>query len=81
MKSALEVMEITNPVSWHTLPAQLGTLMKANGEDVKTIQELLRHANFKVTKEVYTQAVTQNARHTPSSAADCWREEKSNEEE
>jgi integrase len=32
--------------------------MKANGEDVKTIQELLRHANFKVTMDVYTQAVT-----------------------
>ena len=32
--------------------------MKANGEDIKTIQELLRHANFKVTMDVYTQAVT-----------------------
>ena len=32
--------------------------MKANGEDVKTIQETLRHANFKVTMDVYTQAVT-----------------------
>ena len=33
--------------------------MKANGEDVKTIQETLRHANFKVTMDVYTQAVTE----------------------
>lgn len=31
--------------------------MKANGDDVKTIQETLRHANFKVTMDVYTQAV------------------------
>jgi integrase len=36
-----------------------GTLMKANGEDGKMIQELLRHANFKVTMDVYTQAVTE----------------------
>jgi integrase len=41
-----------------TLRHSFGTLMKANGEDVKTIQELLRHANFKVTMDVYTQAVT-----------------------
>ena len=32
--------------------------MKANGEDIKTIQELLRHATFKVTADTYTQAVT-----------------------
>ena len=35
-----------------------GTLMKANGEDIKTIQELLRHSNYKVTADTYTQAVT-----------------------
>jgi len=32
--------------------------MKANGEDIKTIQELLRHSNYKVTADTYTQAVT-----------------------
>ncbi len=32
--------------------------MKANGEDIKTIQELLRHANYRVTADVYTQAMT-----------------------
>jgi integrase len=43
-----------------------GTLMKANGEDVKTIQELLRHANFKVTMDVYMQAVTEVKRTAQS---------------
>ena len=52
-------LKITDPVGWHTLRHSLGTLMKANGEDVKTIQETLRHANFKVTMDVYTQAVTE----------------------
>jgi len=28
------------------------------GEDIKTIQELLRHSNYKVTADTYTQAVT-----------------------
>jgi hypothetical protein len=29
-------------------------MLKANGEDVKTVQELLRPANSKITLEVYT---------------------------
>ncbi len=36
--------------------------MKANGEDLKTIQEMLRHATFKVTADIYTQAVTPTKR-------------------
>lgn len=59
LKPALRELGITDPVGWHTLRHSLGTLMKANGEDVKTIQETLRHANFKVTMDVYTQAVTE----------------------
>ena len=59
LKPALKAIGITEPVGWHTLRHTFGTLMKANGEDVKTIQELLRHANFKVTMDVYTQAVTE----------------------
>ena len=32
--------------------------MKVYGEDLKTIQEMLRHATFKVTADIYTQAIT-----------------------
>ena len=32
------------------------TLLKANGEDVKVVQELLRHASSRITMDVYTQA-------------------------
>src|SRR5258708_33618103 len=46
----------------HTLRHTFGTLMKANGEDMKTIQELLRHSNYKVTADTYTQAVTPTKR-------------------
>ena len=31
------------------------TLLKANGEDIKVVQELLRHATVKMTLEVYVQ--------------------------
>jgi site-specific recombinase XerD len=45
-------------IGWHTFRHTFGTLLKANGEDVKTVQELLRHATSRITLEVYTQAVT-----------------------
>jgi site-specific recombinase XerD len=43
-----------------------GTLLKANGEDVKTVQELLRHANSRITLDVYTQALSTNKRAAQS---------------
>src|SRR5262249_14842794 len=58
VKPALMKAGISVPVGWHTLRHSFGTLMKSNGEDLKTIQELLRHATFKVTADIYTQAVT-----------------------
>jgi integrase len=58
LKPALLKAGISVPVGWHTLRHSFGTLMKANGEDIKTIQELLRHATFKVTADTYTQALT-----------------------
>jgi hypothetical protein len=54
---------------WHTFRHTFGTLLKANGEDVKTIQDLLRHANRKITLEVYTQATTSNKRAAQSKVA------------
>ena len=36
------------------------------GEDVKTVQELLRHANSRITFDVYTQAVNSNKRAAQS---------------
>ena len=51
---------ITKNIGWHTFRHSFGTLLKANGEDVKTVQELLRHANSRITLDVYTQAVTSN---------------------
>jgi integrase len=43
--------------------------MKANGEDLKAIQELLRHATFKVTADNYTQAVTPVKRQAQAKVA------------
>jgi site-specific recombinase XerD len=57
---------IKKNIGWHTFRHSFGTLLKANGEDVKTVQELLRHANSRITLDVYTQAVTSHKRAAQS---------------
>jgi integrase len=57
---------INKNIGWHTFRHSFGTLLKANGEDVKTVQELLRHANSRITLDVYTQAVTSTKRAAQS---------------
>lgn len=49
---------ITKPIGWHTFRHSYATQLKANGEDVKVVQESLRHANSRITLDTYTQAVT-----------------------
>jgi integrase len=53
-------------IGWHTFRHTFGTLLKANGEDVKTVQELLRHANSRITLDTYTQAVSSTKRAAQS---------------
>ena len=52
-------------IGWHTFRRTYATLLKANGDDVKTVQELLRHANSLVTMNLYAHAITQNKRGCP----------------
>ena len=62
LEPALKAAKIPGDVGWHTFRHTFGTLMKANGEDIKTIQELLRHSNYKVTADTYMQAITSTKR-------------------
>ena len=59
---------ITKRIGWHTLRHTFGTLLKANGEDVATVQALMRHANVSVTMNTYVQAVTPAKRNEASSS-------------
>ena len=43
-----KAIDIHKKIGWHTFRHSFGTLLKANGEDVKTVQELLRHANSRI---------------------------------
>jgi integrase len=56
-------------VGWHTFRHNYSTLLKANGEDIKTVQELLRHANSKITMDTYTQALSPAKRQAQSKVA------------
>jgi integrase len=53
---------ITKRIGWHTFRHSFSTLLKANGEDIKVVQELLRHANSRITLDIYTQALTPEKR-------------------
>ena len=48
---------IHKTIGWHTFRHSYATQLKANGEDVKVVQESLRHANSRITLDTYTQAV------------------------
>jgi integrase len=50
-------LDIQKRVSWHTFRRTYTSLLHANGEDVKVVQELLRHGSAKVTLDVYAQAL------------------------
>lgn len=49
-------LAINKRVTWHTFRRTYSTLLLANREDVKVVQELLRHGSAKVTMDVYSQA-------------------------
>ncbi len=56
IKPVVARLGIQKRVSWHTFRRTYATLLKANGEDVKVVQELLRHGSSRVTLDVYAQA-------------------------
>lgn len=47
---------ITRRIGWHTFRHTYSTMLIANGENVKVVQELMRHSNSRTTLEVYSQA-------------------------
>jgi integrase len=58
IRPAAEAAGIGKRVGWHTFRHSLATNLRALGVDVKVAQELLRHANSRITLDIYTQAVS-----------------------
>jgi integrase len=62
IKRAADKIGLRKRIGWHTFRHTFGTILNANGENPKVIQELMRHANLKVTMDTYVQAVTDEKR-------------------
>ncbi len=61
---------ITMWVGFHTFRHTYSTLLKANGEDVQVVQELMRHANISTTMNVYIKALAPAKREAQSRVVD-----------
>jgi integrase len=70
LQPAAKRVGIPKRVGWHTFRHTYSTLLKANGEDVKVVQELMRHANITTTMNIYTRALTPAKRQAQSKAVD-----------
>jgi integrase len=62
IQPAAKKLSIEKRIGWHTFRRTYSTLLKDNGEDVKVVQELLRHSSTKMTLDVYAQALTPTKR-------------------
>jgi integrase len=62
---------IRKVIGWHTFRHTYSTLLIANGENVKVVQELMRHANSRCTLEIYTQARTEQKRKAQQRLAEA----------
>jgi integrase len=66
IQPAARKLGISKKMSWHTFRHTFSTLLKGNGEDVKVVQELLRHSTAKKTLDTYTRALSPQKRAAQS---------------
>lgn len=57
VQEAATKLGIHKRIGWHTFRRMLSSLLIKNGNDVKTVQEILRHASVRITLEIYAQAM------------------------
>ena len=66
IQPAARAVGIRKKIGWHTLRHSLATSLHHNGEEIKVVQELLRHASCKITLDIYAQAVSADKRRAHS---------------
>jgi integrase len=70
LKPAAKRAGITKKIGWHTFRHTYSTLLSECGDDVKVVQELMRHAKLSTTMEVYTHARMEKKREAQSKVVD-----------
>lgn len=68
IRPALVRLNIPKKIGWHSFRHGLANLLRQKGVDIKTAQELLRHANSRITSDIYQQTVTEERREAQSIA-------------
>ena len=77
IQPAIKRLGIHKRVAWHTFRRTYTSLLHANGEDVKVVQELLRHSSSRVTLDIYAQALMPAKRAAQQKVVEMVRREKS----
>jgi integrase len=62
IRPALVRIGVEKQIGWHSFRHGLATMLRQKGVDIKTAQELLRHANSRITQDIYQQAVSEEKR-------------------
>src|SRR6185437_10847900 len=63
-RPAVKAAKIQKRVGFHTFRHTYTTLLTQNNEEVKVVQELLRHANSRITLDLYAQEGAEQATRT-----------------
>lgn len=66
VRPAAATLGIGKRIGWHTFRRTYASLLKSSGADVKVVQDSLRHANARITMELYAQALTPDKRKAQS---------------
>ena len=56
VRPAAKRLGIMKNIGWYTFRRTFATLLKGSAEDLKTVQELMHHANSRLMLDVYAQA-------------------------
>ena len=62
IRPALKRLEITKKIGWHSFRHGFSNLLRENKVDIKTAQDLLRHADPGILLRIYQQTVTEERR-------------------
>jgi integrase len=73
VRPALKRIGVDKKIGWHSFRHGMANLLRQCGVDVKVAQELLRHANSRITLDIYQQTVTEERRAAQALAfSDLW---------